>query len=111
MIHIAIKPDVKVSLVCADQTDNFVYISCNWPTKIKVMSAFYGRVASDVCMYKNFTTEKACSYDGITELIAKKCDGRTTCFLGATEQDYPELKDPCPDLSKYLKVSAQCQFR
>eukprot|EP00112_Aurelia_sp_Birch-Aquarium-sp1_P011543 Seg2425.5 transcript_id=Seg2425.5/GoldUCD/mRNA.D3Y31 product="von Willebrand factor C and EGF domain-containing protein" protein_id=Seg2425.5/GoldUCD/D3Y31 len=102
-----IPSSMKHDLICTDEAKNYKMLSC-WPRKVKILHAFYGRVTPNVCQYKTFTTKQRCSYDGVTDLMAKRCNGRTSCFFDASASLFENFKDPCPGISKYLQVLAKC---
>lgn len=101
---------MKHDLICTDEAKNYKMLSC-WPRKVKILHAFYGRATPNVCQYKTFTTKQRCSYDGVTDFMAKRCNGRTSCFFDASASLFNNFRDPCPGISKYLQVLAKCVWQ
>ena len=106
-VSLGISPSMKYDLICTDEPKNYKLLSC-WPRKVKILHAFYGRATANVCQYKNFTAKQQCSYDGVTDFMSKRCNGRTSCFFDASTSLFGNFKDPCPGVSKYLQVFAKC---
>ena len=102
----AAKKTNQFSRLCPKTYKSFVILSC-WPSKVKIISAFYGRINDSHCQgdSKPF---KPCSVNGITELLTKKCSGKDTCFLDASKEALRSLDDPCPNVEKYVEVTSTC---
>ena len=92
--------------LCDNDYQNYAILAC-WPGKVQILAAFYGRVSESVCNAE-LKSYKTCSVDGITQLLRKKCLGQDTCFLDASKDALTSLKDPCPDVSKYVEVYYKC---
>ena len=87
--------------ICADQNG---FIRCEKGTKIKIISAVYGRTDDKLCPYGDTNTRTCRS---LTSDIKVKwsCNGYKTCHLHASDQIFG---DPCQNVSKYLEVKYRC---
>ena len=87
--------------ICADQKG---FIRCEKGTKIKIISAVYGRTDDKLCPYGDTNTRTCRS---LTSDITVKwgCNGYKTCHLHASDQIFG---DPCQNVSKYLEVKYRC---
>ena len=80
------------------------FIRCEKGTKIKIISAVYGRTDDKLCPYGDTNTRTCRS---LTSDIKVKwsCNGYKTCHLHASDQIFG---DPCQNVSKYLEVKYRC---
>ncbi|XP_078319646.1 uncharacterized protein LOC111122203 [Crassostrea virginica] len=107
LILILVSPFQRISAydqtfaLCADQMG---FIRCEKGTKIKIISAVYGRTDDKVCPYGN-TNSRSCR--SLTSEIKVKwsCNGYNTCHLHASKQIFG---NPCSNISKYLQVKYRC---
>ncbi|XP_062593465.1 EMILIN-2-like, partial [Saccostrea cucullata] len=80
------------------------FIGCANGTKIRILSANYGRLDENICPTGNTKTRTCRSK--MSEIKTKwNCNGYKTCHLHAAKQDFG---DPCPTFSKYLEVKYHC---
>ena len=87
--------------LCADQKD---FIRCEKGTKIKIISAVYGRTNDKVCPYGN-TNSRTCRFLPSEIKVKWSCNGYRTCHLHASKQI---VGNPCSNISKYLQVKYRC---
>ncbi|XP_063064090.1 L-rhamnose-binding lectin CSL1 [Engraulis encrasicolus] len=79
-------------------------IRCEWPTKLMIVHANYGRRDEELCPKGN-TTTTAC-INGVTQQVRDWCKPwGDRCYVMATDFLY---SDPCHDYSKYLEVMYMC---
>ena len=74
---------------------------------IHILDANYGRLSLDLCVPPggigyNITD---CRYPDSTEILRNKCDGRVSCELNATTDEFGE---DCRGVYKYLGVTYEC---
>ena len=93
--------DNQTFALCADQKG---FIRCEKGTKIKVISALYGRTDDKVCPYGN-TNSRTCRSLTSQMKVKWSCNGYRTCHLYASDQIFG---NPCSNVSKYLEVKYRC---
>ena len=102
----AIPSHTELSRLCINSMDNFVVKSC-WPSTLKILSAFYGRIEDSHCKSQG-KPFKSCSVNGITKFLRDLCSGKSTCYIEASNETLASLVDPCPDVDKYVEITATC---
>ncbi|KAA0721285.1 L-rhamnose-binding lectin CSL2 [Triplophysa tibetana] len=97
-------PSEKAVVTCESQT---AFLSCDQGT-IKVLSANYGRTDRQTCSTgrpDNQLTNVQCSLSTSLNVVAIRCDGKTSCSIVAENAAFT---DPCGGTYKYLTVSYEC---
>lgn len=80
------------------------FIRCENGSKIRILSANYGRTDGQVCPGGSISTRTCLSKS--SEIKVKwNCNGYASCHLRASSQIFG---DPCANFSKYLEVKYHC---
>lgn len=87
--------------LCADQRG---VIRCENESKIKIVSASYGRTDDKVCPGGK-TNTITCRSKSSEIKVKRNCNGYATCHLQATNGYFG---DPCANIFKYLEVRYRC---
>ncbi|XP_052688454.1 uncharacterized protein LOC128167006 [Crassostrea angulata] len=87
--------------LCADQRG---FIRCDNGSKIKIVSANYGRTDDQVCPGGK-TNTITCRSKSSEIKVKWNCNGYATCHLQATNGYFG---DPCANIVKYLEVRYRC---
>ncbi|KAI1902570.1 hypothetical protein AGOR_G00017240 [Albula goreensis] len=87
-------------------------VTCPLKTNVAVLSAFYGRHASNdnfcPAANRNGTEENIdCMSSSAVQKVIYKCQDRRTCQIPVIGSMFGP--DPCPGTSKYLQVSYKCR--
>ncbi|XP_057292266.1 L-rhamnose-binding lectin CSL3-like [Hydractinia symbiolongicarpus] len=73
--------------------------------KILITSANYGRRSKYICPSSNSGTTTTCSDPSSFSIVAKKCNGKPSCSISASNKVF---RDRCKGVFKYLKASYLC---
>ncbi|XP_072176903.1 L-rhamnose-binding lectin CSL3-like [Diadema setosum] len=86
--------------------NSLLRLSCPPGRKLMVGYAAFGRMSPSVCRTKSSLRIAPCRSSQQSGAVVKaKCNGKTSCSLPAS---VAVLGNPCPGISKYLKVLAEC---
>ncbi|XP_019869382.1 L-rhamnose-binding lectin ELEL-1-like isoform X4 [Aethina tumida] len=77
-------------------------IECPKDLKIAITSVFYGNSGSNTCGSRK---NPHCYEPTALSVVHDKCNKQTSCILYA---HYSEFGDPCPRVTKHLKVGYDC---
>lgn len=80
------------------------FIRCENGTKIRIVSANYGRTDDQVCPGGN-TSTRTCLSKSSEIKVRWNCNGYSSCHLRASNQLFG---NPCTNFSKYLEVKYSC---
>ena len=80
------------------------FIHCGEGTKIKILSANYGRTDGDICPGGN-TAARTCRSKTALNRVKWNCNGYRICHLHASNHLFG---NPCVNVSKYLEVKYRC---
>jgi len=94
-------PSMTNALLCENKVK---VISCEYPKKIAIIDAFYGRFSDKVCMDGDYKSNLRCKAKDAYGKI-KSCTHKTSCVLMAMSSIFG---DPCTNVSKYLRVVYDC---
>ena len=79
-------------------------IHCGEGTKIRILSANYGRTDGDICPGGN-TAARTCRSKRTLTRVKWNCNGYRICHLHASNHLFG---NPCINVSKYLEVKYRC---
>ncbi|XP_072176985.1 L-rhamnose-binding lectin CSL3-like [Diadema setosum] len=84
-------------------------LRCPNGRKLSVGYAAFGRRSSSICSTQTSMQIAPCrSSKTASSIVRARCNGKTSCSLPASVSVFG---NPCPGISKYLKVLAQCKYQ
>lgn len=101
-----LRADAETEFICEFASKT---LTCSYEKTIDIKFANYGRIGHHVCSRGGYRTGadrvNNCYDESHTDLVARLCNGRSTCLLPASNDVFG---DTCPGVLKYLQVKYRC---
>lgn len=86
---------------------NTIRLQCPSGFSISMVSVFYGRNDSSTCIVSQLDNNSNCSSTVAVNAVSSMCNGLQQCDIVASNASLGE--DPCPSVSKLLKLNFLCK--